>query len=90
MVHKVKDGFVVRKISTQTVAVPTGKLTSDIHGMIALSESGELLWKLLERGADEGQLVDVLLDNYDVTPQTAEDDVLKFLEGLKEQGALEK
>lgn len=89
MIYKLKDGFVLRKIGAQTMAVPVGKLTSEIHGMIALSESGALLWNLLLQGADKEKLVSALLDEYEIDRQTAEKDTEKFIEGLVEQGALE-
>ncbi len=86
--YKIKDGFIVRKIGGQIMAVPTGRLTSDIHGMIALTESGELLWNALEKGAGEQELADILTENYEVDGETALADAKKFLDGLKEQGAL--
>lgn len=87
--YKVKDGFIIRKIGSQIMAVPTGKMTSEIHGMIALTESGELLWNELLKGADIGKLADVLTENYDVERKIALADAEKFVCGLKEQGALE-
>ncbi|MBR2869464.1 MAG: PqqD family protein [Clostridia bacterium] len=86
---RIKSGFMIRNISGQIMAVPTGARTSDIHGMIVLSESGELLWKALEKGASADELADILTENYDVDRQTALADTEKFLNGLREQGALE-
>lgn len=90
MIYKIKDGFVLRKIGPQIMAVPVGKLTSEIHGMIALSESGAMLWNLLSDGAEKEKLVGVLLEEYETDRQTAETDVEKFINGLIEQGALEQ
>ena len=70
------------------MAVPVGTQTSEIHGMIALSESGALLWKELENGADIPTLVKVLTDNYEIDDATATADAEKFVANLKEQGAL--
>lgn len=89
MIYKIKDGFVLRKIGPQIMAVPVGKLTSEIHGMIALSESGAVLWNLLLQGADKESLVTALLDEYEIDRQTAEKDTEIFIESLTEQGALE-
>lgn len=88
MAYKLKDGFVVRKIGDQIMAVPVGKQTSEIHGMIALTESAELLWNVLKTGAEENELVKIITDTYEVDEEVAVADVKKFLEGLKEQGAL--
>lgn len=87
--HKIKDGFIIRKIGNQIIAVPTGKMTSEIHGMISLSESGELLWRALESGAEIEALADILTDNYEVEREIALTDAERFVEGLKKQGALE-
>ncbi len=89
MIYKVKDGFVLRKIGPQVMAVPVGRLTSEIHGMIALSESGALLWNVMLQGADKEKLVEALLNEYETDRATACADVDKFISGLKEQGALE-
>ena len=88
MEYKLKDGFVVRKIGEQIMAVPVGKQTSEIHGMIALTESAELLWNALIEGAQEETLVKIITDTYEVSESVATEDVKKFLKGLKEQGAL--
>ncbi len=88
MIYKLKDGFIVRKIANQIMAVPVGQQTSHIHGMIALSESAELLWKALEKGADEESLADILTEEYEIDKEKALEDVKKFLIGLEEQGAL--
>lgn len=89
MIYKIKDGFIIRKIGSQIMAVPVGQQTSELHGMIALSESGELLWNVLVNGADTEQLTNILLENYEVSRERAAEDIDKFLLGLREQGALE-
>lgn len=85
----VKSGFVVRKIGSQIMAVPVGQRTSEFHGMIALTESGALLWQALVEGATVQALTRILLEEYEVAPEQAEADVRRFLEGLQAQGALE-
>ncbi len=89
MIYKIKEGFILRKIGPQVMAVPVGRLTSEIHGMIALSESGELLWKLLSDGADKETLINALLEEYEIDRETAEKDTQRFIDNLTEQGALQ-
>ena len=88
MIYKLKNGFIVREIGGNTMAVPVGAKTSEIHGMIALSESGALLWKELENGADLQRLAAVLTQTYEIDGATALADAQKFVDGLREQGAL--
>ena len=86
---RLKKGFIVRKIGEQIMAVPIGTQTSEIHGMIALSESAELLWKALEEGSTVEEMTRILTENYDIDASTAETDIKAFLEQLKNQGALQ-
>ncbi|MBP3441543.1 MAG: PqqD family protein [Clostridia bacterium] len=85
---RLKDGFIVRKIGDQIMAVPVGTRTSDLHGMIVLSESAELLWEALKEGAELDDLVSILTENYDVETDVALRDAENFIENLKKQGAL--
>ena len=70
------------------MAVPVGTQTSELHGIIALNESGEMLWGLLEKGATQEELADALQACYEVERSVALDDAEKFIDMLKEQGAL--
>lgn len=87
--YRVKEGFIIRKIGEYVMAVPVGAQTSQMHGMIALSESGELLWNALEKGATIEELTEILTKNYEVENSVAIEDVKNFINSLKEQGALE-
>ncbi len=87
---KVKNGFVIRKIGPQTVAVPVGKLTGEIHGVVALTESGALLWEKLTQGAEKDALVFALLNEYEIDEETASRDVDDFISGLYAQGVMEE
>lgn len=86
--YRVKNGFIIREIGNQIMAVPIGTQTSEIHGMIALSESAKLLWEALTEGASIEQLAEVLTETYEVERDVALEDVKKFIDSLKEQGAL--
>ncbi len=88
MTYKIKEGFVVRTVAAQTVAVPVGKRTTELHGVITLNESGCILWKALEKGADIEQLTALLAEQYEVEPDQAKRDAENFLESLREQKVL--
>lgn len=86
---RLKKGFIVRKIGEQIMAVPIGTQTSEIHGMIALSESAELLWNALEDGSTIEEMTRILTENYEIDYESAQRDVTTFIEQLKSQGALQ-
>lgn len=58
------------------------------HGVITLNESGCILWKALEKGADIEQLTALLAEQYEVEPDQAKRDAENFLESLREQKVL--
>ena len=55
---------------------------------LTLNGSGALLWRMLAASATRDELVDALLEAYDVEESTAEADTDAFLSSLSEQGLL--
>ena len=86
---KIADGFLLRKIMDRWLVVPTGNKTLRKEGMFYLNESSALLWDAAKGGAQENDLVNVLLDNYDVTEDVARTDVSDFYKKLDEMGILD-
>ena len=86
---KLKDGFVLREVAGSYMVVPVGKRTTEIPGIIALTETGAVLWDKLEQGATEDELVSALLDEYEVSPEQASADVHTFIEKAVAQNLLE-
>ncbi len=78
---KTKKGYILRTVAGSFVVVAVGRL--DFNGMITLNETGALLWKRLEQGATEQELIDALLAEYDVSAETAAADVTAFLDKMK-------
>lgn len=86
---KVKSDFILRKISDSYVVVPVGSAVVDFSGLINLNESGAMLFELLQKGAEESDLTDALLKEYNVSREVAEADVKKFVAKVKDAGILE-
>lgn len=81
---KIKSGFVLKEIAGSFIVVSVGERVKEFNGVITLNETGVLLWKKLEAGATEEELVKVLLSEYDVDETTAKADVSGFVNKLKE------
>ena len=86
---KVRSDFILRKISDSYVVVPVVDAVVDFSGLVNLNESGAMLFELLQKGAEESELVDALLKEYDVSRETAEADVKRFVSKVKDAGILE-
>lgn len=80
---KIKEGFILRTVAGETVALPSEGMT-DLDMMITLNETGKFLWEKLAIGAEKNDLVDALLAEYDVDRERAEKSAEAFLARLKE------
>ena len=85
---KIKDGFVVREILDSYMAVPVGERTRDVHGVIALNETGAFLWRMLEQDTSEDKLIASMVRKYEITEEIAKDDIKEYLSFLREKGWL--
>lgn len=86
---KIKKDFVIRSVAGSIIVVPVGKETLDFNGMITLNESGELLWRILENGAEVSDLKKALCEKYGIDDNTAQNDATDFVNMVKEAGLLE-
>lgn len=85
---KIKEDFLLRKISDSYIVVPVGSAVVDFSGLVNLNESGALLFEALQEGAEEEDLVSALLLEYDVSEEIARADVKKFIEKVKDADIL--
>lgn len=84
----VLSGFVVREIADETIAIPSGDAAKSLSGLLALNESGKLLFELLQSEQTEASLVEALLNEFDIDFATAQADVAEFLDILRSSGVL--
>lgn len=85
---KVKEGFILRAMGENHLVVPVGALTVDFRCIITLNDTGAFLWQQLQQECSEAELVQQLLDEYDVTAERATADVTAFVEQLKKADLL--
>ena len=86
---KIKDGYVLREIAGQYMAVPVGNRVNDLHGMIVLNGTGAFIWKLLEEKKTEAQLAQALTEEYEVSYEEALTSVKEFHELMLRENVLE-
>ena len=85
---KIKDGFILREVADSYIVVAVGEAVKSFNGVINLNETGALLWKTLQNGAEEKDLVEALLNEYEVEKELAETDVKLFITKLTEAGLI--
>ena len=79
----------LRKIGEQNVVVAVGEASRSFNGIIRLNDSGRYLWEKLQDGISEQELMQSMLNDFDIDESTARDDIAAFVAKLKEAGLLE-
>jgi len=86
---KIKDGFMLREIAGQWVVVPLGSRVVEFNSIMTLTESGAVLWKLMEKGSGEDEMIKALLAEYDAEESVVREDVHAFVESMEDKGICE-
>ena len=86
---KIKDGYLVRDIAGAHVVVPAGEQAAEFNGLMTLNETAAFIWNILAKGADEDEVVDALLGEYDIDEPTARNDAKKVIDLLKSYNVFE-
>lgn len=88
---KIKDGFMLRQVAGQYIVMPLGQKSLDFNCAITLNDSGAFLWSVLEAGVEnKEELLEKLLNEYDVDSDTASKDIEMFLNKLIENSLLDE
>lgn len=87
---RVKEGFILRKIGDQSIVVAVGEASKSFHGMLHLNDTGSFLWEQLTEEKTEEELIQALLQEYEVNREQAQQGVEKFLNSLKKANCIEE
>lgn len=80
---KIKEGFMLREVASQTMVVAIGEASKTFNGIIRLNSTGKFLWEKLQSETTVEQLIDAMTAEYDIDKQTANEDILDFINTLK-------
>lgn len=80
---RVSDQFILRTIADEHLLIPVGQAAIHVKGLIALSESGALLYNRLKDGCSREDLVAALTEEYDVSAEEAGRDTDAFLDQMR-------
>ncbi len=86
---KIKSGFIMSRINDVDVVVAVGETSVNFNAVITLNSTGSFLWNLLQKDTTEQQLVDAMLDKYDIDEATAKRDIEAFVAKARSAGILE-
>ena len=85
---KVSKNYILRNIADEHLLLPAGEAALTTKGLIALSESGCLLYEKLQEECSREDLVRALCSEYEVTEAVARADVDSFLDQMRQLNML--
>lgn len=86
---EIKKEMVLRKIADENILVPGADTVLDLNGLFVLTETGAFIWSLLPSVKTECEIVEKMLEEYDVDRETAEKDVAEFLDRIRGFGIID-
>jgi len=86
---KIKGEYLLREVVGETILIPVGKTALEYNGMIIINETGAFIWKALMDGMNEQELLNKMVEEFDVKLDEASADLNEFLLYLKNVGLVE-
>ena len=86
---KRNDDFIFRKIVNEMILVPVKHDVADMEHIFTLNEVGAFVWEKLSKSSTIEELQQDILDEFEVDPAMAQQDLQVFLEDLEAFQALE-
>ena len=87
---KIKEGFLLREIAGIPMVVPIGGRVIDFKGMMMLNEIGTFIWQQLQNECTADDVLNAILESYDIDADTAKADLDDFLARVRKNGALDE
>ena len=87
---KLKYDFAVREIVGEYVMIPLRKDALNFSGMVSTSETGAAIIEALRDEISREELLQILLDQFDIDEATASADLDEFLTQLRKNNVLDE
>ena len=85
---KLKEGFITHQIDDTQVMIAAGEAAKHFHGFIRSNETAAFIVDRLKNETTEEEIVNKLLNEYEVPRERAAEDVHEIIEKLRRIGAL--
>ena len=81
-VYRKKDDVVSREIAEETILVPVRGRLADMQKIFSLNPTAEYIWKNLDGKKKLVDIINALIDQFDVAKDEAEKDISDFVTEL--------
>ena len=87
---KIKDGFVLRNVVDEHIVMPTGDNIARFEGAVVLNDVSAFVFEQLKRPVGMEDLLEAVLNEFDVNEATAKADLETLIAKFEEMGLIEK
>ena len=86
---KAKQGFILRNVVDEHILMPTGDMIGKFNGTVLLNDVSAFVWEKLQNPVSREDLLNAVLDEFEVEKAVAAADLDGLLATLKEYGVIE-
>ena len=83
-VFQKNENFVFRQIDDETILVPIKNNVGDMGSIYNLNEVGAYIWEHLDGEKTLSEIKNKIAVEFEVSPETAEEDLMEFVNQLEE------
>lgn len=87
---KAKSGFVLRDVVGEKILMPVGDNITKFNGTVLLNTVSAFVWEKLQEPASKEELLQAILDKFEIDEATASHDLAGLLDKFTELGILEE
>ena len=87
-IYKKSDAIVFRKIADEYILVPIRKNVGDLESIYTLNETGARIWELVDGKTKISEIMERLIEEFEVTPEEAEKDLIEHLQQLEKMDGI--
>ena len=82
--YNIKTSFASRNVGEELILVPVKNNVADMNEIFTLNEVGAFIWENITEGNSAEDLINLVIEKFDVDHATAKKDTLDFLSRLNE------
>ena len=87
---KAKSGFVLRDVVGERILMPVGENITKFNGTVLLNTVSAFVWEKLQEPLSKEELLQAILDKFEIDEATASHDLDRLLDKFAELGILEE
>lgn len=87
-VYKKSDAVVFRKVGEEFILVPIRQSVADLDSIYTLNETAARIWEWVDGKIKVKEIKERIIEEFEVTPDEAERDLVEHLGQLAEIGAI--